>query len=128
MVIDQLTEVKTKFDKIFQSVGILIDKSQYFVYVLFLLANKSQLTSSMRQDFSKTLYNNLRDLVNTTITFSLKKLFFDSSIFTNGKNFTMQYWLSNIQNKLKFNQEYYPDNDTQTCYIKNCCGGKALEY
>ena len=40
----------------------------------------------------------------------------------------IEQWLSKIQNKLKLNQEYYPDNDTQICYILNRYGGKVLKY
>ena len=47
MIIDQLIIAKTKTNTVFLFVNILIDTSQYFVYALFSLANKSQLALSM---------------------------------------------------------------------------------
>ena len=33
-----------------------------------------------------------------------------------------------MQSKLKFNREYYPDNNTQIYYAENHYGGEALEH
>ena len=37
-------------------------------------------------------------------------------------------WLVIWPHDITLNQEYYPDNDTQICYAKNRCKGKALEH
>ena len=58
----------------------------------------------------------------------MKKLFPDPPIFTNGKDPTIEQWLSKMQSKLKLNQKHYLDNDTQICYTQNRYGGKALKH
>ena len=127
-VIDQLIVAKTKTDTVLPSVEIPIDTSRHFVHALSPSANKSQSASSMQQDLSKTPYNDWGESVSTATRFSSKKSFPDSLIFTNGKDPTIEQWLSKMRSKLKLNQEHYPDNDTQICYAENRCGGEALEH
>ena len=64
--------------------------SRHFVYVLFPSANKSQLSLSMKQDLSKTFYNDQKESVSIANKFSLTILFFDSSIFTDRKDLTIE--------------------------------------
>ena len=127
-VIDRLTAAKTKTDTVLPSIEIPIDTSRHFVHALSSSANKFQSASSIQQDLSKTLYNDQRELVSTATGHSSKKLFRDLSIFTNGKDLTMEQWLSKMQSKLKLNQEHYSDNVTQICYVENHYGDKALKH
>ena len=80
----------------------------------------------MQQDLLKTFYNYQGESVSIATRFSSKKVSPNPSIFTNEKNPIIDKWLSKMQNKLKLNQEYYSNNDTQICYTKNRYGGKAL--
>ena len=57
MDIDQLSAAKTKTNIVFSLIEILINMSQYFIYVLYFLAYKSQMALNMQQNLSKTLYN-----------------------------------------------------------------------
>ena len=50
----------------------------------------------MEQDLLKTLYNDQRKSVSTTTRFSLKKSFLNLPIFTNGKDLTIEQWLSKM--------------------------------
>lgn len=128
MIIDQLMAIKTKSDTILQSIKVSIDISQYFVYTLSLIANKSPLTLSIQQKLSKTPYNNSGKFVSTIIIFSFKKSFSDLSIFINEKDLTIKHQLLKMQIKLKLNQEHYFDIDIYICYVKNYYKSKALEY
>lgn len=79
MVIDQLTIIKAKSDKVLLSVKVLIDIFQRFVHALSLATNKSQSTLSIWQEMSKTPYDNCKKLVNTLLKFNSKKIIFWST-------------------------------------------------
>ena len=115
MVIDQLTATKTKTDTVLPSIEIPIDTSWHFVHALSFSANKFQSASSMQRDLSKTLYNDRGESISIATRFSLKKSFPNPPIFFDGKDPTIEQWLSKMRKKLKLNQEYYLDNDTQIC-------------
>ena len=66
----------------------------------------------MQQNLSKILYNDQGESISITTKFNLKKLFFDLPIFTNKKNPIIEQQLLKMQNKLKPNQEHYPNNNT----------------
>ena len=75
IIIDRLLATKTKIDIVLSSVEIPINISQYFVYILSFLANKSQLACNMYQDLSKTSYNDQKESVSIAIRFSSKNYF-----------------------------------------------------
>lgn len=74
---------KIKSDTIFLLIEVLIDTFRKFIYILFLVVNKSQPILNIYQEITKTFYDDYGKSVSTTIKFSSKKLFFDLSIFTN---------------------------------------------
>lgn len=49
---------------------------QYYIYILFFIANKNQQISNLHYQILKISYNNYNKSINTIIKFNFKKLFF----------------------------------------------------
>lgn len=85
-----------KSNIVFLFVQTFLDIFPYFIYTSSLVVNKSQSFLNIQIELSKTSYNNYKKSINIIIKFSLKKSFFDLSIFSNRKDPTIKQWLSKM--------------------------------
>ncbi len=58
----------------------------------------------------------------------LTKVLPDPPIFTDGKDPSIDQWLSKMQRKFEINWDHYPTNRSKLIYVKNRVGRKALQH
>ena len=58
----------------------------------------------------------------------LTKVLSDPPIFINGKDPSIDQWLSKMQGKFKINWDHYPTERSKLIYIENRVGEKALQH
>ena len=114
-----------KLDKFLPSIKSPINqRGSTFIYALLPLVN-NQLKSK-----SKRLIQNMHTGSDNGFLRSgkLTKALFDLLIFTNGKNTSINQWLSKMQNRFEINWDYYPTDQSKLIYAKNRVGRKTLQH
>lgn len=92
-------------------------QSSTFVYGLFPSLNDQRLITRMPQS-SKI----------GSIIGKFTKALLDPPLFTDGKDLSIDQWLSKIQAKFEINQDYYSSEKSKLIYAENRVGGKFLQH
>ena len=88
-----------------------------FIHGLFLLLNNQHSVICMPQPSQ----------IGSTVG-KLTKALLDPPLYTDGKNPSINQWLSKMQGKFEINWDHYPLKRSKLIYIENRVGGKVLQH
>ena len=114
-----------KPNKLLPSIKSPIDQcGSTFTHALSLLVNNQSQSKSKRL----TRNTHTRSDDGSFGSGKLTKALLDPPIFTDGKDPSIDQWLSKMQGKFEINWDYYPTDQSKLIYAENRVGRKALQH
>ncbi len=117
--------VPLKPDILLPSIKRPIDqRGPVFIHALSPLVNRRPPSKSQRLIYNIHTGSDDGSLRSGKLTKTLP----DPFIFTDGKNLSIDQWLSKMRGKFEINWDHYPTDQSKLIYVKNRVGGKALQH
>ena len=114
-----------KLDKPLSSIKSFIDqRGSTFTHALLPLVNNQSRSESKR--LTRNTHTGSDD--GSFGSGKLTKALPDPPIFTDGKDPSIDQWLSKMRGKFEINWDHYPTDRSKLIYAENRVGGKALQH